>query len=383
MKKRKNNYQLLYFDPESSHNLYVYAHSLLSNMTLPALYVCSSFYDYLPLPGHVCQKPIISYFRFQNKVLQGLSLLCSYLIIAYYLVRYRPSVVHIQWLKLPEYEVWFYRQMRRLLGFKLVFTAHNIMHRYKEEYYRGLYKKWYEYVDAIIVHTQDTRSDLVSKFGINADKVHIIMHGILDSTPHTPISAARMQELEARYPLEGKMVFSSLGAQSYYKGVDILLSVWQNTPELRENNDLRLVVVGPKKDVDVSPLCEFENVFAESRRIPDDEFDYLLRHTDVYLLPYRDISQSGALLTAIAAQVPVLAAAVGGLKDPFTVAPIGWTIPEASEALLREAILHLVHHPELVEDVKRNKHHWELVREHYGWERIGNQTQQLYVSLLS
>lgn len=382
MKRRNSKYQLFYYDPESSRNLYVYAYGLLSNMTVPTLYVCSKFYDYLPLPSHVCQKPVISYFRFQNKLMQGLSLLCSYLIMCYYLVLYRPSVVHIQWLKLPAFELRFYKVMRRLLGFQLVFTAHNVSHHYKAEGYKELYHKWYELVDAIIVHAQDSRLELVRRFDINEQKVHVIMHGILDASLQEAMTPKREKELGERYSLEGKLVFSSLGAQSYYKGVDILVSVWANTPELRDNDHLRLVIVGPKKDVDVSPLSNIKNVIVGTHRIPDDEFEYLLRHTDVYLLPYREISQSGAMLTAIAAHVPVLATAVGGLKDPFTVAPIGWSIEEASECKLRDAILDLVHHSERIEEVKLNEHNWRMVCAYYAWDAIAQRTQQLYDSLL-
>jgi glycosyltransferase involved in cell wall biosynthesis len=99
------------------------------------------------------------------------------------------------------------------------------------------------------------------------------------------------------------------------------------------------------------------------------------------LLPYRDISQSGALMTVMTEHIPVLATNVGGLAEPLAVAPIGWVISHPTPENLKQALLDLLDHPEKIKAVKDDSNSWNTVCQHYGWEHIGKQTQQLYESL--
>lgn len=375
------NIDVLYIDPQSSTNLYIYAYRLLTNIGLSVLCVCSSYYDYFPFPDHVRQAPIISYNRYSNKYLQGLSFLCSYVRILYFIMRFRPRIIHLQWLKMPKFEILFYRLLKCFLGFRLVFTAHNLLPHDSGSRYVMAYKKWYALVDAIIVHTNDTKTDMMDQFGIDSSKINVIAHGLLDIQESVSYSSERLHELDLRYNLDGNLVFSSLGAQSFYKGVDLLVDIWSATPELNGNPHLKFVLVGPNKGVDTSALRNVENVIVSEERIPNDEFCYLLSHTDVYLLPYRSISQSGALLTAISAHIPVLATTVGGLKDPFSHGQIGWQLTDLSRESLKSELLYLARHPEEVRKVKGDVEMWSRVCAYYDWKSIGAQTEQLYRTL--
>lgn len=378
---RNRKIDVFYIDPQSSGNLYIYAYRLLSNIRVNSLFISSRYYDYLPLPAHVRHAPIFSYYRFRNIFLQGLSYLFSCSIILSYLLRYRPRVVHLQWIKMPYFELFFYQFIKRILGFQLVFTAHNVLPHDTGNRYADIYRRWYSFVDAIIVHAKDSKDDLVRQFGVDEDKVHVIMHGLLSMQENITFTPERLQELDMRYGLRGKMVFASLGAQSFYKGVDLLVEVWMSTAELRDNNQLKLLVVGPNKGVDVSPLHDIPNVVVNEERIPDDEFFYLLARTDVYLLPYRSISQSGALLTALSLHVPVLATAVGGLKEPFSQGRIGWQMNQASSDTLRDSLLYLIQHPEEVQYVRNDQETWQRVCAFFDWKAIGERTEKLYAYL--
>jgi glycosyltransferase involved in cell wall biosynthesis len=108
---------------------------------------------------------------------------------------------------------------------------------------------------------------------------------------------------------------------------------------------------------------------------------YLLRHTSVYLLPYREISQSGAMLTVLTEHVPLLLTDVGSLAEPLSVAPIGWKIQHAEECELRNALIYLLGHKEEIDAIRNNHQTWEKVCAFYNWQDIGQQTQRLYESL--
>ena len=174
-----------------------------------------------------------------------------------------------------------------------------------------------------------------------------------------------------------------MGYQNFYKGTDLLARVWAETSELRNSKDAMLLIIGKVNEarLDLSMLDGIDNVIVENRRIPDEEFLYLLRHTNVYMLPYREISQSGAMLTVLPEHVPLLLTDVGSLAEPLTVAPIGWKMERANEQELRNALLYLLDHKDEIKSVRNDRQSWQKVCAFYGWQNISRQTQQLYESL--
>ena len=184
--------------------------------------------------------------------------------------------------------------------------------------------------------------------------------------------------------MRGKTVFSALGYQNFYKGTDLLARVWAETPELRNSQNAMLLIIGKVNEtrLDLSMLDGIDNVIVENRRIPDEEFVYLLRHTSVYLLPYKEISQSGAMLTVLTEHIPLLMTDVGSLAEPLSIAPIGWKIQPSDEQDLKKALLYLIDHDEEIEAIHNDQQAWEKVCAFYDWTIISRQTQELYESLI-
>ena len=166
-----------------------------------------------------------------------------------------------------------------------------------------------------------------------------------------------------------------------YKGIDILAEVWSTTPELNKSKYCELRIIGKNANVDLSKLNNIHNVVIDNRKIPNDEFFYLLTHSDVYLLPYRRISQSGALLTAISEHIPILVTETGGLTEPFEVAKIGWKISKADYHELKNMLVYLCNNKEEIKDLKNSKDVWKKVCDFYDWSIIGKKTQYLYEQL--
>jgi glycosyltransferase involved in cell wall biosynthesis len=193
-------------------------------------------------------------------------------------------------------------------------------------------------------------------------------------------------DYDCRYAhLKEKIVFAALGYQNYYKGTDLLMQVWAGTAELRNNPNIALIIIGKVNDsrINLSILDGVSNAICQNRRISDEEYLYLLRHTDVYLLPYREISQSGAMLTVLSEHVPMLLSDVGSLAEPLDVAPIGWKIKSDDSDELRDALLHLTHNPDEIRRIKEDKVSWEHLRQFYDWHEISRQTESIYKKLCS
>lgn len=369
---------IVYIDPQSYKNLSIYDYSLLTNMEGDIRYLCSVNYDYLPLPAHIRQHQIFNYNNKTGNLAKAVSYLFSYIRIFFLLLRWRPQAVHLQWMRIPDFDVAFFRAIKLLTGCKVIFTAHNVLPHDQGEKYVESYGRMYKLADAIIVHTHATKQELVSTFGNIGEKVAVIAHGLLRLTYDPLLLKQSEKQFATHYQLDGKFIFSALGFQYYYKGIDLLAEVWATTPEFRDNEDCKLLLVGKNKGVDLSIVDGIKNVIVEDRVMSDEEFFYLLTHTDVYLLPYRRISQSGVLLTAISVGTPFLVTNVGGLAEPLNVAHVGWKIDELSADELRRQMLWLLYHPEQVAAAKNNDKGWSQLRKHYDWQKIGRQTQRLY-----
>ncbi len=373
-----NTRPYIYIDPQSIRNLAIYDYSLLSNIEGEIHYICSSHYDYKAMPQHVHQHSLFCYNNLSNNRSKALSYLWSHLRLFFLLLRVRPRVIHLQWLRIPSFDVAFYQLMKWLTGCKLVFTAHNVLPHDTGNRHKHYYGRLYAMADAIIVHTAITRQELLDTFDIPESKVHVIAHGLLQVDYSAEALEQQRANFDAHYQTEGCMVFSALGYQYAYKGVDLLTEVWATTPELRDNPRCKLLLVGKNRGVDLSAAEGISNVMVDDRVISDEELIYLLEHTDVYLLPYRKISQSGVLMTAIATSTPVLVTDVGGLTEPFAIAPMGWVLPKLDADQLRAQLLWLLHHPTEVAAMKQDTEAWNKLRAYYDWGRIGKLTQAVY-----
>ena len=366
-------------------NLAKYDYYLLHDIDLPIVYFCSRYYDFEVNP-RLRYKHVFSYNKMRYNWQKAASYCCSWLVILYYVILWRPKVVHIQWFRIPRFDLAVVRILQRVFGVKVVFTAHNVLpHQGNESKCEVIFRKAYRVFDRIIVHSQATKKEIMELSQVQAERVVVIRHGILPLQVSNDRYEACKEVYDHKYAaLEGKTVFTTLGYQNTYKGTDLLARVWANTPQLWNSGDCMLLIIGKVNDtsIDLTVLEGIANVILDNRRIPDEEFLYLLRHTDVYLLPYREISQSGAMLTVLTEHVPLLLADVGALAEPLDIAPIGWKIPRADEQDLQEALLYLVSHKKEVEAVRNNRQAWEKVCKFYDWKEIGQQTWRLYENLL-
>lgn len=374
----KDGKLVFYIDPQSAGNLSAYDYGVLSEVSLPVVYVCSRFYDYKEMGGNIQIIPIFSYNKISNPLLKLLSYLWSMVRLFWMIARKRPSIIHIQWLRVPHFDYMFYWLVKHLFKSKIIFTAHNVLPHNTGNRFKGIYRKMYRLVGHIIVHADATQKEIQEDFNVKADKLSVIHHGTLKMS----IDAEELKRQEAafkqKYPTEGKIVFTSLGEQSLYKGIDLLVDIWKDTPELNENGNLQIIFAGKNAGIDFTKISGFENVTIVDERISNEEYYFLLHQADVYLLPYRKISQSGALFTAMEEHVPMLVSDAGGLADPLEIAEVGWKVKANDKDSLSEKMLWLAAHPEEIGKVRNNAEAWQRVCDNYSWETISRQTQALY-----
>jgi glycosyltransferase involved in cell wall biosynthesis len=290
--------------------------------------------DSLPLTGSFQQDEL--YFRGLEhtwlvefprlrRLLRGISYPLNHWQVLRQARRKRPDIIHIQWSRLPRFDRWLIGQVKSL-DIPVVHTVHDIVPLYAPEASTDPLHAVYREVDAIIVHTEANRRDFLQIYpDVAPERLRVIP---LIATPNTAIPADASRGL-ARQQLslpDNKCVFLFFGSIRAYKGVDILLPAFAQASATHP--DLHLVIAGrPETAEDKALVADaLPHVDVYSGYIPYEDMWQYYMAADVVILPYRAITQSAALLSAMDFGRAVIVTDVGGL--PESVDGNGWVVPK-------------------------------------------------------
>lgn len=157
------------------------------------------------------------------------------------------------------------------------------------------------------------------------------------------------------------------GRLSYYKGIDILLNaldiLWLNNP------NIKVIIAGKAHGnyhVDLLNENRRKNITYLPGYINIEDLSSLIKHAMFVVCPYREATQSGVLMTALAMHKPVLATIVGAFpeyiqeeKNGILSAPDEHSLVEALKRLLHnnhyKKIENLMQLHNSKEDINSNK----------------------------
>jgi glycosyltransferase involved in cell wall biosynthesis len=270
----------------------------------------------------------------------------EHLAVAAALARVRADVLHLQWLALPQIDV------RVRLPRPAVFTAHDLLPR-RTSGRRGLWRRLLAKFDRVVVHTGRGR-DVLGELGLDA---RVISHPVYRS------NAVRDDD--------GQTILA-LGVIRPYKGLPDAVEVVRRLPEAR------LLVAGDP----AMPLDELRDAPRTEWRLGylrPDELDRALSEATVAIFPYRaELDQSGALLQALGAGVPVVAYDVGGLAEPVERYGAGRVAPAADVEALTAAVAELLTDAEALARARLGA---ERARAELTWEAAAAEHLELYREL--
>jgi glycosyltransferase involved in cell wall biosynthesis len=259
----------------------------------------------------------------------------------------RPDVLHLQWLALP--------QLDATLHFRspAVFTAHDLLPR-RTAGHTELWQRLLHKFDAVVVHTEHGRRTLAD-LGIEA---HVIPH------PVYPSAAQRADD--------GHTLLA-LGMIRPYKGLADAIEVTRRLPEAR------LLVAGdPAMPIDT--FRGAERVEWRLGYLSSAELDRALSQATVAVFPYRaELDQSGALLQALGAGVPVVVYDVAGLAEPVRAFGAGAVVPAGDVDALTEAVRTLLEDRDALERARAGANR---AREELTWAAAAEEHLALYRTLV-
>jgi len=161
----------------------------------------------------------------------------------------------------------------------------------------------------IIVHSNTCRNALMAKRAIDDDRITAI--------PLGPLEIYKAWNGKRRVSNSGEKVVLLLGNLSIRKGIDVFVEA---IPKIAGSvRNVAFVIAGrPVGRYELPKTCRLQNgsrLELITRRLRCTELAKLLRESTVLVMPYREIMQSGVLLTAIGFAKPFVASNIEGLRE--------------------------------------------------------------------
>lgn len=306
------------------------------------------------------------------------------------------ELFHVLWFRrLPQFEGTLLNVYFKLLGKKLIFTAHNVDDQARDGTRTNVIDAFalmfrYRIVDHILVHTPRMKSELVERFGIADEKVTVVPFGINDVIPIARMSrSAARQKLGLAQDCRALLFF---GLIAPYKGLEDLVRALAGLVAVDKR--FTLLLAGPVRDKSsqsywtsvqnlIDELGLSRHVHKTVKYIPDDDVGLFFRAADVSVLPYRRIYQSGVLALSYAQGLPVIVGDVGSLAEDVIEGKTGFVFRSGDVADLARAI-----HQYFASDLFRDRECGNDGIRAYGaqrfsWTSNADTTVSLYERLLA
>lgn len=257
-------------------------------------------------------------------------------------------------------------------GLRLVYTVHNLnQHEGRDALFNALANAaLFAWADTLHVHDEVTAEALRRRVR-RPDRIHVIPHGSYVGCYPDGVSRP-----EARRQLDlpqETFVYLMLGGLRPYKGAEELIEAFRSL----DDSSARLIIAGhahaPAYAASLQELAQGDDrirLFLE--HVPDERVQYFMHAADVCVLPYRQVTTSGAAVLALSFRKPIVVPAIG----PFPAlvrSAAGICYEPAGVPALRRAL-----EEARALDMEQAGQAISAYLETISWERIGARHAEMY-----
>ena len=268
-----------------------------------------------------------------------------------------------------------------LLG-KVVLTIHDVSSFSNSSNSLLVGNLIYKLTDRIITHNKFSKSEIIDINSNLFPYISIIPHG-----NYTPFINIQNDKGKSRNKLgipNNRKVLLFFGMIKKVKGLEILLYALKGV--VKKNPDILLVIAGKpwennfanyQKIIDKNNLSEY--ILLHTKFIRQEHVEHYYCASDLVILPYKKIYQSGVLMMTLSFERPALVSDLPPFKEIILDNENGFIFKSEDVNDLTLKLISILSNKELIEKV-RNKGS-ELIKTKYDWVEIGKQTNQVYQSL--
>ena len=355
--------------------------------------------DDLAVP-ELLNRPLVNFLNLRGDQRPEASRMAKALrVLRYYarLIRYaataKPKLFHILWNnKFQFFDCTLLMLYYRLLGKKIVFTAHNVNAGKRDSSDSWLNRisleAQYTLSDHIFVHTKGMKSELASDFHVPDDRISVIPFGINNTVPNTSLSSGEAKRQLRLTSSDKTMLF--FGNIAPYKGLEYLIAAF--TKLLKKDRSYRLVIAGrPKGGEDYWKQIQQsitrngvrDRIIERIEYIRDEDTEVYFKAADVLVLPYGLVFQSGVLFLGYSFGLPTIAADVGDLKEEIIEGETGFVFKARDSSDLASKIGDYFT-SELFDNLETRRAKINAyANERYSWDKVAAVTTSVYSRLLN
>ena len=307
---------------------------------------------------------------------KGKSYVLSLLRFLFCVIHEKPDIVHWHEIKIPFIEYHLLNCFKRR-NIQVIYSAHDVLHFERAVVSKHL-KRLYCSFNRIITHAEDSKQLIMQLFNVSSQKIDVIPMG-----EYSCISGEVQDKKTARKTLgilTDRKVVLFFGYIRKYKGLKILLEALSKIRTAIP--DVFLIIAGePKEEFsiykkDIERLELGSIVLCDIRYIPMENISVYFSASDMVVLPYTHVYQSGLLYLAFAHRRPVIVTDVGGLPEIVEEGKSGFIIPPNNPTRLAQTM------EKALLDISRlermGQYAFQNAKERYSWNRIAEKTVRIY-----
>jgi glycosyltransferase involved in cell wall biosynthesis len=270
----------------------------------------------------------------------------------------------------------------KLVKGKVVLTIHDVTSfadRNRSSFIANLI---YKLTDAVLTHNEFSKEEFIKFTSISKNDIHIVPHG-----NYTQFLNIRKDKNQSRAKLDlpqDKTILLFFGMIKKVKGLEVLLKSMRKI--IDKNPDVVLLIAGKpwennfsiyQKIIDENNLSE--NVILHTKFIDYEDVEHYYCSSDLVVLPYKKIYQSGVLMMTLSYERPALVSDLPPLIEVITDNENGFLFASENEEDLTDKIIKIILDKENLEKVRLKG--IETVNTKYGWDEIGRLTKKAYQTL--
>lgn len=287
------------------------------------------------------------------------------------------DVLHVQWFILSPVDYFYINKIKKL-GVKVVVTVHDIL-PFDEKFYDYKYhEKIYNLADHIIVQAKPNIDRINNLFKGISTKVVYIPHGnFIEDVNIIPKEEARkLLNLN-----NDKKIILFFGQIKKVKGLDVLIKAFNEL--IKEDNDNIMLLIAGKVWGD--DFANYEKLIEEIDKtkircdikyIPDEEIGWYYCASDINVLPYREVYQSGVVHLAYGYEKVVIATKVGSFPEVILDGETGVLVESDNYIELKNVIKELISDNEKIINMGRKGK--KYIEENFSWDNIVEEIKHLY-----
>jgi len=265
---------------------------------------------------------------------------------------------------------------------KVVLTIHDVTSLANNGDSSIISKLIYKFTNLILTHNEFSKSEIIKIAPNLKEHIYIIPHG--NYIPFINVQKDKGNSKEKLGLPKDKTILLFFGMIKKVKGLEILLESLKEV--VTKNPDVVLLIAGSPWENDFSVYQQIiddnnlsKNVLLHTKFIADEDVEHYYCASDLVVLPYKKIYQSGVLMMTLSYERPALVSDLPPLKEVIKDNENGFLFKSENASDLSVKLNQILSDRENMERVRLNGN--ALINTKFGWDEIGRLTKKAYQTI--